>query len=98
MKAQPLFDRRVKVADNAFAEIVAWRLPSPLGGCTHVYKYRLAFVVNNRCVVRYDNERGKGDHRHYGRREARYEFNGIDRLIEDFMADVERWRNEHSDA
>jgi hypothetical protein len=45
--------------------------------------------------VRYDNEAGRGDHRHYGRREERYAFAGMERLIEDFIADVERLGGGH---
>ena len=39
-------------------------------------KYRLAFVVEEACVVRYDNERSKGDHRHYGDTEESYRDDG----------------------
>jgi hypothetical protein len=44
------------------------------------------------CVLRYDNEAGKGDHRHVGKREVRYAFTDLDALQADFWADVERWR------
>ena len=43
-------------------------------------------------VVRYDNETGKGDHRHYGGREEPYRFVDEATLYADFMADVERKR------
>lgn len=36
----------------------------PLPGSAHPFKYRLAFMVNGKCILRYDNERAKGDHRH----------------------------------
>jgi len=48
-------------------------------------------------VVRYDNEAGKGDHRHYGEREEPYRFESVERLLSDFAADVKRltgWRFE----
>lgn len=95
MKAGPLFDRRVVVDEKSFAELVAWALPRPLPGSRHRFKYRLAFVVAGRCVVRYDNEAGKGDHRHVGDHERSYAFSTVDRLVLDFFADVERWRNEN---
>ncbi len=47
------------------------------------------------CLVRYDNERGKGDHRHYGEREEPYSFRSLEQLIEDFIADVERLEVDH---
>ena len=40
--------------------------------------------------MRYDNEAGKGDHRRYGEREQRYPFRTWEKLMEDFLADVER--------
>ncbi len=59
-------------------------------GSRHGYKYRLAYVVRNICVLRYDNERGKGDHKHLEGVELPYVFSDTDRLIDDFLADIER--------
>ncbi|MGH8521362.1 MAG: toxin-antitoxin system TumE family protein [Gammaproteobacteria bacterium] len=98
MRATELFKRRVIVAENAFAEIVAWKLPHPLPGSTHAYKYRLALIADGRCVLRYDNEMGKGDHRHRGSGEEPYGFSTIERLVADFFDDVTRWRDENSNA
>jgi len=44
--------------------------------------------------VRYDNELGKGDHRHYGEREETYAFTSLEALLEDFQADVIRLMKE----
>lgn len=41
--------------------------------------------------IRYDNERGKGDHRHFGEQEEDYAFTSIEKLLADFQSDVERW-------
>jgi hypothetical protein len=41
--------------------------------------------------VRYDNERGKGDHRHIGGKEEPYVFSSIDRLLDDFERDIRDW-------
>ena len=73
-------------------EVVVWRLPEVLPGNSHLFKYRLALVVNGTCVMRYDNETGKCDHKHIGDQEMPYEFVDLDRLVEDFWADVESWR------
>ena len=64
MKAVQLVRERISYADDAFAEIVVWHVPSPLLGSKHLYKYRFAFVVAGECVLRCDNEAGKGDHQH----------------------------------
>jgi hypothetical protein len=95
MNASPIIRQRVVLATHAFVEIAIWRLPRSLVPCVHLYKYRLAYVVNDQCVLRYDNERGKGDHRHIGNQECEYVFVGPDQLIGDFYADIERWNNEH---
>jgi Family of unknown function (DUF6516) len=52
----------------------------------------LALVVDGVCVLRYDNEAGKGDHRHIGQREERYIFTNPDALLVDFWRDVDQWR------
>jgi hypothetical protein len=98
VKARLLFDRRVAVSETAFAELILWTLPRPSRGSAHRYKYRLAFVVNGECVLRYDNEAGKGDHVHRSGRERPYVFVDTDRLVADFFADVRRWLDANRDA
>jgi len=95
MKAVALTRRRVVIAADAFVEMVVWRLDEPLAASTHRFKYRLAYVVRGQCVVLYDNERGKGDHRHFGKSERLYRFVSPDRLMADFEADIERWNREN---
>jgi hypothetical protein len=98
MKALLLARRRVVYATNAFAELVLWRVPAPVAGSTHDFKYRLAYVVDGVCVVRYDNEAGKSDHRHFGSEQSGYRFSTPERLIADFQKDIARWNDENSDA
>lgn len=96
MKTVELFRNRIVLAENRFADLVIWRFPQPLPGSKHAFKYRLAYVVNEICVLRYDNEIGKGDHRHWGEDESEYEFVDPDRLLADFQSDIEGWNNENS--
>lgn len=98
MKATELLRTRVVLADDAFAELVLWRVPKPLMGSTHSFKYRLAYVVGGRCVVRFDNEAGKGDHRHVGGVERPYVFDSPEKLITDFQSEIARWNRENSHA
>lgn len=98
MKARPIFDRRVILTESAFAELVLWEVPVPVPGSAHRYKYRMALVADGVCVLRYDNEAGKGDHIHQGDREMPYAFSDVDRLIADFMAHVRRWFDEQGNA
>ena len=51
-------------------------------------------VVAGVCVLRYDNEAGKGDHRHLGGVETDYAFTGAETLLADFWNDVDQWRPE----
>lgn len=95
MKATLLVRRRIVVAPDAFAEVVIWTLPKVLAGSSHSFKYRLAYVVNGDCVLRYDNEAGKGDHCHRGEKETPYKFTDTERLMTDFLTDVTRWNHEN---
>jgi len=53
MKAKLLVNQRVDVRDRAFAELVIWQLPTPSAGRSHTFKYRLAYVVDGVCEIRY---------------------------------------------
>jgi Family of unknown function (DUF6516) len=92
MKAELLIDEHYVLDSRAFVEIVVWRLDRPVRGSTHRFKYRLALVADSTCVLRYDNEAGKGDHRHIGSAEKRYNFVDPETLLADFWSDVEAWR------
>lgn len=80
------------VVGAGFAELVVWQLPEPVSGSKHSYKYRLAYIVSGVCRVRYDNERGKGDHRHLDGAESSYAFRSLERLLTDFWRDVNERR------
>jgi len=73
--------RRSRVVHKAgIVEIVIWQVPQPVPPSEHPFKYRLVYIVDGQRVVGYDNERGKGDHKH---------FRGVDALMADFLADVQ---------
>jgi Family of unknown function (DUF6516) len=91
MKAESILNRRVSVGEGAYVELVVWLVPTPLLGSAHPYKYRLALVADGDCVVRFDNEAGKGDHKHLGSSEVRYVFRNLERLQSDFFEEVHRW-------
>jgi hypothetical protein len=75
MKAEALAHERHILAEDAFAEIVIWRVPHAVKGSTHRFKYRLALVVAGAYNI-----------------ETVYKFNGYEKLLADFWADVEEWR------
>ena len=95
MVAQLLFRDKYVYADRAIREMVIWRLPGTDNERPHGLKYRLYYGYPGKCLVRYDNERGKGDHRHEGDQEAPYTFISVEQLIRDFKADIERLRGNH---
>lgn len=94
MKARLLLRRRLALSEAVFIEVVVWQVPQPVRGSSHSYKYSLALVADGACVLRYDNEAGKGDHKHIGGQEMPFAFTSVQRLLEDFRADVEAWRIE----
>ena len=98
MKAARLIHTRIAYSESAFAELVLWQLSKPVGGSPHGFKYRLAYVVRGKCVLRYNNEVGKGDHRHFDGKENAYAFSTPDQLIADFQHDIARWNHENLDT
>lgn len=88
MSAVLLHRERLDFDDGAIAEMVIWQVPAPVAGSRHRYKYRLFYGRGGRRIVGYDNERGKGDHRHRRGREEPYRFTTVDVLVGDFLSDV----------
>ncbi len=91
MQAELVLHERHDLTISAFAELKIWRVPRSVRGSEHSYKYSLAFIVEGVCRLRYDNEAGKGDHRHLDEAEEEYQFVSIARLLEDFWSEVDEW-------
>jgi hypothetical protein len=87
-KATLLLDFRATQGE-LLVQIALWQLPRPTKDRPHGLKYRLY-------LGRYDNEAGKGDHRHVGADETQvaYEFSSLERLLNDFRVECEQlgWR------
>ena len=96
MKATRLFYDKAVCPDVAVVEMVIWRLPEPLAPSTHDLKFRLFYGRDGLRIVGYDNERGKGDRRHASGRESAYRFVSVEKLIADFLADVDKVRGGES--
>lgn len=93
MAAELVVADKVVFDDGAIQEMVVWRVPAPVPPSSHAFKYRMFYGFPGRRLVGYDNERGKGDHRHIDGREEPYDFRGWEALIDDFLADVARLRS-----
>jgi hypothetical protein len=91
MGAEVLLNERHILSESAFVEMVVWRLPKPQPGSAHMLQYRLALVVDGLCVLRYDNESGKGNHKHAQGKEVKYTFTTVQALLDDFWKDVDNW-------
>ncbi|HWX51550.1 MAG TPA: DUF6516 family protein [Roseomonas sp.] len=94
VQAVRLHSEKLVFADGAIREEVIWRVPAPVPPSQHAYKYRLVYIVGGQRRIGYDNERGKGDHRHHHGAEFPYTFRGLAALLEDFRADVRKERGE----
>jgi hypothetical protein len=93
-KARLIIEDSGVLADGARWTIRIWLVPSPVPPSTHRYKYSLYYGYPGERVVGYDHERGKGDHKHLKGEELPYVFVSLDRLLDDFAADVETVRGE----
>ncbi len=89
MKAEMIFREKI-TRDSFIREMVVWRLVKPVHGCRHPFKYRFYFGKDDgSCLVRYDNERGKGDHKHIKGVECPYLFRSLEAVFDDFLADID---------
>jgi hypothetical protein len=89
-QARLLQNRRLDLASGHIVQIRIWELPDRTGERPHGLKYALFYGRKGERIVGYDNETGKGDHRHYRDREEPYAFVTMERLIADFWNDVKR--------
>jgi len=94
VNAELLFHQRIVYDDGGIVEMVIWRVPSPVLPSAHDLKYSLFYGFPGTREVGYDNERGKGDHRHFRGSEAPYVFTNVEQLMVDFWSDVRAARGE----
>jgi hypothetical protein len=87
------YDKQV-LPDGAIVEMKIWQLAKPVRSSAHKLKYSLFYGFPGKRLVAYDNEPGKGDHRHFEGEEAAYNFRTVEKLMADFLADVRRLRGE----
>jgi len=93
MRAKLIYHEKYIYADGAIREMVLWQLPERAADRKHDMKYRLYYGLSDgTCVIRYDNETGKGDHRHVQGKEEPYRFGNVESLVADFLADIEKSR------
>jgi hypothetical protein len=91
-KAKLLHHEKRAYDDGAILEMQLWEVPEPVPGSTHRMKYSLFYGMPGQRLVGYDNERGKGDHRHLDGEQEHYSFVTVRQLMADFLADVDELR------
>ena len=84
--------------DGAIVELVMWQLPRATPERPHALKYRLYFGRGGKCLVRYDNETGKGDQRHVRDKETPYRFVSLAKLRRDFESVVRKHGGEDEEG
>ena len=85
MKAIRVFHDKTTLPDGAIVEMSIWRIPTVDPERSHGLKYSLYYGQAGERIVGYDNERGKGDHKHFEGRESRYQFVSVEQLVADFF-------------
>jgi hypothetical protein len=93
-KASIVYHDKAALPDGGVVEMKIWALPQATSERPHGLKYSLYYGRDGVRIVGYDNESGKGDHRHLREREEAYRFTTVERLIADFLADVEKERKQ----
>ena len=92
-KATLLHRSKLVYADGAIREMVIWKLPYSDQERWHGLKYSLYYgTANGKCLIRYDNEKGKGDHKHIEDEENPYEFIDVETLVKDFQNNINYFR------
>jgi hypothetical protein len=88
VKAERLFYSREELGDGTVVELRLWRVPQPVPPSQHRFKYALFYGQPGTRLVLFDNERGKGDHKHIRETESPYVFSTPEALVADFLEAV----------
>ncbi len=92
MKAELVHREKSGLPDRAIVDMVIWRLPEPMPGGGHPYKYSLFYGRVGERIVGFDNGRGKGDRSHLDGVEFDYAFTTVENLMQDFLTEVRKRR------
>lgn len=94
MKTELMYRFEQDFDDGAMIRMVIWRVPKPVPPSEHHHKYRLVYIEHGKRLIGFDNERGKGDHRHDYDRESSYVFVDVASLVADFISAVKLRRTQ----
>jgi hypothetical protein len=86
-----VFHEKITDELGSTVEMKIWQVPTSKDK-PHGYKYSLVYIVGGERIIGYDNAEGKGDHRHFMEKESTYPFRSLRRLVRDFEADVQSYK------
>jgi hypothetical protein len=93
MAVRLIYREKYIYSDGAIREMILWQIPGKTPDRPHGLKYRLYYGLNDGTgFVRFDNESGKGYHKHVGGREEDYHFRNVEKLVADFLAEIAKAR------
>lgn len=87
-KAALILSRKTVYDDGSIVQVRVWSVAAPVPPSENRYKYSLFYGRHGERIVGYDNEKGKGDHKHIRGQEVPVRFETIERLIDEFFTDV----------
>ena len=93
MGAKLLFRQKNIYPNGDIVEMKIWRVPDS-DDKPHGLKYSLVYIQNGKIILGFDNAEGKGDHKHNGKNTELYKFKTIRRLVDDFMKDIDAYKNQ----
>jgi hypothetical protein len=95
-KSTLILDSKTILEDGRLIQRKIWQLARPDASHKHGFKYSLYCGNSGVTIVRYDNESGKGDHKHVGKAEVEiaYTFTSLQQLLIDFVSDIEHLSGE----
>ena len=95
-KATLILNSKTILEDGLLIQRKIWQLASPDSIHKHGFKYSLYCGNSGVTIVRYDNESGKGDHKHVGKAEVEivYLYKSLQQLLTDFVSDIEHLSGE----
>ena len=90
MQVRLVLDKKTMLAVGRIVHRKVWMVPKATPDRPHGLKYSLYCGKDGKNIVRYDNETGKGDHRHVGPDEVEntYRFLSLVQLLSDFDRDI----------
>ena len=91
-KAILILNSKTILEDGRLIQRKIWQLASPDSSHKHGFKYSLYCGNSGVTIVRYDNESGKGDHKHVGKAEVEivYLYKSLQQLLIEFVSDIEQ--------